>query len=199
MAGRERAAVDWTPLAETYRAALDKGRLTSYRKRRWARAEEFSSWLTEEALAGLSEKQASDLYRASGSNQAGEFKQNPIAEVRESLDFLLYDATKLEGRFDECAADDGGFKLAGAGKQFISYLMCLRDPGLFAMWTPYSERLLRMAGLYHPGLRGRNLGMGYIDLLDALQIVRVRVGLPDFRLVDEFAFANTRPRKRDAA
>ena len=186
-------------MVETYRAALDEGRLDSYRKRRWARAEESSSWLTEGALAGLAEKQASDLYRGSGSNQAKDFKQNSIEDIRESLDFLLYDATKLEGRFEECAADDGGFKLAGAGKQFISYLMCLRDPGLFAMWTPYSERLLRMVGLYHPGLRGRNLGMGYMDLLDALQVVRVRAGLPDFRLVDEFAFANTRPRKSDAA
>ena len=185
-------------MAETHRAALEEGRLESYRKRRWARAEEFSSWLTEEALAGLTEKQASDLYRGSGSNQSREFKLNSIDEVRESLDFLLYDATKLEGRFEECAADDGGFKLAGAGKQFVSYMMCLRDPGLFAMWTPYSERLLRLAGLSHPGLRGRNLGMGYMDLLDALQVVRVRAGLPDFRLVDEFAFANTRPRRHDA-
>lgn len=185
-------------MVETYRAALEKGRLESYRKRRWTRAEEFSSWLTAGALAGLTEKQASDLYRASGSNQSREFKLNSIDEVRESLDFLLYDATKLEGRFEECAADDGGFKLAGAGKQFVSYMMCLRDPGLFAMWTPYSERLLRMVGLYHPGLRGRNLGMGYIDLLDALHVVRLRAGLPDFRLVDEFAFANTRPRRRDA-
>ena len=183
-------------MVETYRAALEEGRLDSYRKRRWARAEEFSVWITEETLAGLTEKQASDLYRGSGSNQSREFKLNSIDEVRESLDFLLYDATKLEGRFEECAADDGGFKLAGAGKQFISYLMCLRDPGLFAMWTPYSERLLRMVGLYHPGLRGRNLGMAYMDLLDALQVVRARARLPDFRLVDEFTFANTRLRKR---
>ena len=150
-------------------------------------------------MPGLTEKQASDLYRGSGSSRAREFKQNPIEDVRESLDFLLYDRTKLEGRFKECAGDDGGFKLAGAGKQFVSYLMCLRDPGLFAMWTPYSERLLRMVGLYHSGLRGRNLGMGYMDLLDALQRVRVRAGLPDFRLVDEFAYANTRPLKRQAA
>ena len=187
------SAYNWVASGDTYRKALEEGRMDAYRKRRWQRSEEFSTWLTESALLLLSEKQAADLYRGSASNQAKEFKTNPIEEIRDSLDFLLYDETKLEGRFEECAAEDGGFKLAGAGKQFFSYLMCLRDPGLFAVWTTHAERLLRMAGMYHPGLRGRNLGMGYMDLLEALQVVRARVGLPDFRSVDEFAYAVTRP------
>ena len=197
MATRNRAD-NWVALGEAYQTALEEGRLETYRKRRWQRSEEFSTWLTEAALAALSEKQASDLYRSSAANQWREFKTNAIEEVRDSLDFLLYDETKLEGRFEECAAEDGGFKLAGAGKQFVSYLMCLRDPGLFAVWSTHAERLLRTLGMYHPGLRGRNLGMGYMDLLEALQVVRARTGLRDFRMVDEFAYAVTRPENRRA-
>ena len=169
--------------------------MDTYRKRRWQRSEEYPTWLTE---AALSEKQASDLYRSSAASQSKEFRTNAIEEVRDSLDFLLYDETKLEGRFEECAAEDDGFKVAGAGKQFVSYLMCLRDPGLFAVWSTHAERLLRILGMYNAGLRGRNLGMGYMDLLEALQVVRARTGLRDFRMVDEFAYAVTRPENRRA-
>ena len=197
MATRNRAD-NWVALGEAYQTALEEGRLETYRKRRWQRSEEFSTWLTEAALAGLSKKQASDLYRSSAANQSKEFRTNAVEEVRDSLDFLLYDETKLEGRFEECAAEDGGFKLAGAGKQFVSYLMCLRDPGLLAVWSTHAERLLRTLGMYHPGLRGRNLGMGYMDLLEALQVVRARTELRDFRMVDEFAYAVTRPENRRA-
>ena len=137
----------WVALGAAYQKALEEGRLDIYRKRRWQRSEEYATWLTEAALATLSEKQASDLYRSPSANQSKEFRTNAIEEVRDSLDFLLYHETKLEGRFEECAAEDGGFKLAGAGKQFVSYLMCLRDPGLFAVWSTHSERLLRILGM----------------------------------------------------
>jgi hypothetical protein len=140
----------WVALGAAYQKALEEGRLETYRKRRWQRSEEFSTWLTEAAPAALSEKQASDLYRGSAANQSKEFKTNAIEEVRDSLDFLLYDETKLEGRFEECVAEDGGFKLAGAGKQFVSYLMCLRDPGIFAVWSTQAERLLRALGMIIP-------------------------------------------------
>ena len=136
------SADHWVDLSDTYHTAVNEGRLEAYRKWRWQRSGEFAQWLTETVLPSLSEKQAADLYRGSASNQAKEFKTNTIEEVRETLDFLLYDEIKLEGRFQECAAEDGGFKLAGAGKQFVSYLMCLRDPGLFAVWTTHAERLL---------------------------------------------------------
>ena len=84
-----RGADNWLTLGDAYRVALEDGRLDAYRKRRWRRAEEFSVWLAETALPSLSEKQAADLYRASASNQAGEFKANTIEDVRETLDFLL--------------------------------------------------------------------------------------------------------------
>src|SRR5918999_6215684 len=135
-------------LLESYQRAIELGQLEGYRKHRWHRAEEFTSWLIQSALPSLSMQQALDLYRASGGNRSGEFKANPIEEIRESLDFLLYDTIKLEGRFDECASDEGAYKLSGAGKEFMSYLLCLREPALFGIWNSHAERALRPWGLY---------------------------------------------------
>ena len=72
----------------------------------------------------------SRLYRASGGREASAFTSVPIEELRDSLDFLLYDTIKLEGRFDECVNPDGAYKLQGAGKEFVSWLLCLRNPGI---------------------------------------------------------------------
>lgn len=166
--------------------------MDAYRKRRWAGSERFAVWLAEAGLPSLSEPQALTLYRASGGRRSQEFKSNPIEEIRDSLDFLLYDTIKLEGRFDECASADGAYKLAGAGKEFYSYLLCLRDPNLFAVWSPPGEKLLRRLKINSDGLRQGNLGMGYMDLLEGLQRVRQAVGLSDFRAVDEFAYAVAR-------
>jgi hypothetical protein len=101
---------------------------------------------------------------------------------------LLYDTIRLEARFDECAAEEGGYKLAGAGKEFVSFLLCLRDPGLFAPWNSNTERMLRVMGNYPPGLGRGRLGNRYMDLLDALQGLCIRTGLADFQQVDEFAY-----------
>ena len=56
-------------------------------------------------------EQALVLYTASGGSKRDDFKSNPIAEIRDSLDFLLYDTVQLEGRFQECADGAGAFKL----------------------------------------------------------------------------------------
>lgn len=186
-------SADWLGLREAYRRALMQGRLDNYRKQRWERREEFARWLTEENLPCLKEKQALALFRGSGGRGTKEFKVNSIEDIRDALDFLLYDTVKLEGRFDECSSPGGAYKLAGAGKEFVSYLLCLRDPSLFAFWGSHSERALRKIGIYLRGLGKGNLGLGYIDLLEALQAVRRQIGLADFQAVDEFTYAVTRP------
>jgi hypothetical protein len=175
-------------LLESYQRAVELGQLEGYRQRRWRRAEEFVNWLTPAVLPSLSMQQALALYRASGGNRSGEFKTNAIEEIRDSLDFLLYDTIKLEGRFDECVSDEGAYRLSGAGKGFMSYLLCLRDSTLFAVWNTHAERALRWWGLYPETLKKGPLGIRYLDFLDALQRLRQQLGLADFRLVDEFAY-----------
>ena len=183
---------DWSALSSAYREATSSGELMAFRRKRWGYTDDPNVWLDQDALPTLTQSQADALYRAAGGRQITKFRTNPIEEVRDAVDFLLYDTIKLENRFEECALDTGGFGLAGAGREWPSYLLTARDPTLFAPWSPHTERSLRRLGMLPPGLKSGHPGLCYIDLLDALQAVRVRLSLPDFRAVDEFCYFNGR-------
>ena len=176
--------------------ASESGKLDSYRKRRWSRAAEFVAWLEPDALSDLSSEQAIRLYRASGGRDSAAFSANSIEEVRDSLDFLLYDTIKLEGRFDECVSPDGAYKLAGAGKEFMSWLLCLRNPALFCVWNGNAEKMLRRAGAYPSAMKRGPEGIRYLDLLEALGRLGAQAGLPDFIAVDEMAWLAAKPIQR---
>ena len=167
-------------------------RLQNYRRKKWLRAKEFRQWLEQDALLELTMDQALHLYRASGGREAPSFKSNSIEEVRDALDFLLYDNIKLEGRFDECAAPEGAYRLAGTGKEFPSYLMCICNPALFAVWNANAEGLLKRTGLIPSSIKRGPMGIRYLDLLDALNQIRSRSGHQDFRTIDELAYQAAR-------
>jgi hypothetical protein len=183
---------DWSALANDFSRAVSDGSLDTFRRRRWAKAEEFRAWLREDALPALTEKQAAALYRGAGGRQIARFRANPIADVRDAVDFLLYDTIKLENRFEECALETGGFGLAGAGREWPSYLLALRDPTLFAPWNPHTERTLRRFGMLPSGFNRGHPGLCYIDVLDILANLAQTLRLPDFRAVDEFCYLNGR-------
>ena len=181
-------SVDWGQLQAGYHQTAADGQMARYQVRRWQRAAEMAGWLAEGQLSSLTAEQGLALYRAAGGSRSKDFAANPPAEIRDSLDFLLYDSITLEARFNECVAEGGAYKLAGAGKEFASYLLCLRQPNLLAVWNPASERALRRLGL-HPGtLNKGHWGLRYLDLLDALQRVRTRLGLADYPEVDRFCY-----------
>ena len=190
---------DWVALGEALRKAQNQPILQKYRRRRWERSVEFAGWVHNAALPCLSTEQATSLYVASGGRRREEFSSNAIEDVRESLDFLLYDTVKLEGRFQECAAEGGAYKLTGAGKEFVSYLLCVRDPLLFAVWNSNAEGALRKVGVKTEALTKGPLGVAYIDLLEASSFVRRLMGLADFRSVDEFSYLVNRPAHRGGA
>ena len=185
-----------TALRRLYDEACESGALDAYRKRRWSRAAEFSSWLEQDALAALSTEQALQLYRASGGRDSYAFSSIPAEEIRDSLDFLLYDTIKLEGRFDECASPDGAYKLAGAGGELVSWLLCLRNPTLFCVWNANAERMLRRAGAFPGGMRQGPVGIRYLDILESLGRLGAQTGLPDFIAVDEAAWLSGRATRR---
>ena len=185
--------VDWQVLGRAFSKAETEPKLAKYRRRKWARSMEFAGWIDEARLPGITMEQTLSLYAASGGAHRQDFNSNPIDEIRDSLDFLLYDTVKLEGRFQECADDAGAFKLAGAGKDFVSYLLCLSEPRLFAVWNANAEKVLRKLGLEVGALRRGPMGIGYIDLLEGSELVRRRLGMADFRLVDEFFYSVSRP------
>ncbi len=173
----------WLALRELFQKAATQPNVQRYRRRRWWRSEEFAEW-TAEAV-----ERAQSLYLASGGGRRAEFKTNAVEEIRESLDFLLFDTVTLEGRFQECVAEGGAYKLAGAGKEFPSYLLCVKDPTLFAVWNSNVERALRRLGVSTEALRKGPMGVAYLDLLEACTLLRQRLDLGDFREVDEFSYA----------
>ena len=179
---------DLLALTQGFRQAVGSGELDTYFRRHWQKSQEYVSWLSENQLPDLSPEQAATLFRASGGSRSTDFKANSIAEVRDSLDFLLYDTIKLEGRFDECVSPDGAYKLVGAGKEFITYLLCLREPALFCVWNAGAEQALKKLSRYPTTLRRGHWGLRYIDLLDSLHRVRLQMGLADFREVDQFVY-----------
>ena len=183
-------------LRRLYDAAGDSGVLDSYRKRRWSRAAEFFGWLEADAIPALEPEQALLLYRASGGRDPASFAANSIEDLRDSLDFLLYDTIKLEGRFDECAASGGGYKLQGAGKEFVSWLLCLRNPSLFCVWNSNAERMLRRTGAYPRSMQRGPEGIRYLDMLEALGRLGSQAGLSSFIAVDELAWLVARPVRR---
>ena len=183
-------------LQQGYAEAAQAGVLSGYRKRRWGRSEEFAVWLEQPALGFLDRGQALALYRASGGRKTKAFSAFPIEELRDSLDFLLYDTIKLEGRFDECGAPDGAYTPLGAGKEFASYLLCLRQPRLLGVWNGNSERLLRRLGLETDTMKHGPIGIRYLDVLDALGRVGSEFGWADFLQVDELAYFVARVQQR---
>ena len=185
---------DWPALADAFQQADAAGRLDAFRRRRWGDAAN-AAWLEQDALPSLDESRAAALYRAAGGRHIARFRANPIADIRDAVDFLLYDTVKLENRFAECAAATAGFGLAGAGKEWPSYLLSRRDAALFAPWSPHTERALRRLALLPKGLRQGHPGLCYIDLLDILGNLGARLRLPDFRSVDEFCYLNGRTRQ----
>ena len=190
-AGRTQLSIP--ELGELYRDAVESGAVAAYRKRRWGRAAEFASWLEQDALSALELSQALAMYRASGGRESAAFSGVPIEELRDSLDFLLYDTIKLEGRFDECVSPEGAYKLPGAGREFISWLLCVREPGLLGVWNSNAERLLRSIGAYQDAMRRGPTGIRYLDIMEGLNQVRVRLGRSDFIEVDVVAHLAARP------
>ncbi len=185
---------DWPALAEGFHRADRDGELEAFRRRRWGN-DGRADWLDQDYLPSLTAAEALALYRGAGGRQARKFSANPIDEVRDAVDFLLYDTIKLENRFEECAVETGGFGLAGAGREWPSYLLTLREPTLFAPWSPHTERTLRRLGMLPSGFRNGHPGLCYIDLLDILGGLALRMQMPDFRGVDEFCYLNGRQKR----
>ena len=186
-------------LAQAYRETAQTGALANFWKRRWQRSAEMAGWLSEQELPSLSEERVRSLYRASGGAKVREFAANGLADITETVDFLLYDTITLEARFNECVAEGGAYKLAGAGKEFVSYLLCLKQPTLLGVRNQAAERGLRRLDRYPRSMAAGHWGLRYMDLLEAAHRLRPEYGLADFREVDEFLYFVTRRGKDDGS
>lgn len=180
--------INLAALSAAYQSAFEQGELDTYYFRHWRFPDVRAKWLSPDRLPDLSPQQALTLYHAAGCRRTQAFTANPIAEIRDTLDFLLYDTITLEARFNECAAPDGAYKLAGTGPEFLSWLLCLTNPTLFAVWNPSAERALKRLGCYPPAMAKGHWGLRYLDLLDAMQRIRRQFALADYPEVDQFCY-----------
>ena len=88
--------IDWGALSDAFQQSARAGELDEFRRRRWQIADDPAAWLEQDTLATLTQTQADSLYRAAGGRQITKFRGNPLEEIRDSVDFLLYDTIKLE-------------------------------------------------------------------------------------------------------
>jgi len=179
-------------LWQTFLTVSSNGLLAGFRKKRWGEFEKCRGWLDQNALPYLSLEHSLVLFRASGSKGIKAFGANKIDEIRESLDFLLYDPVSLEGRFAECVALDGAYHCVGFDKGLVTFLLCLKEPSLFGIWQPYVVKALKIFGNCPVNFGKGHMGLAYLDLLDALMEIRRVTGLSDFISVDEYCYAITR-------
>lgn len=187
-AASARPQPDWSGLSDSYRHAEALGQLTAFRKRRWDRTSGAQTWLEQANIPSIKDGQIGILYRGAGGRNLTKFRTNAVADIHDAMDFLLYDTIKLESRFDECASESGAFSLEGTGREWPSYLLTLQEPRLFAPWNHHTDRALRRLGMYQSNLRKGHSGLSYLDLLEILEYLRVRLQFPDFRTVDEFCY-----------
>ena len=172
----------------TYKQQLSNRRPNTPVVCRWERAGEFQGWLNEATLQDLAFQQAKEIYRAAGGRKITEFNSNSIEEIRDAIDFLLYDPLSLEGRFSECVNRGSSCALGGSSKEFASYLLCIKDPQLLGVWSAYSERALAMLGLTIPKKRNLSPGTRYVQYLDLLWGLRRTTALADFQALDGFLY-----------
>ena len=132
--------IDWGAYAREFSKAEGEPKLAKYRRRKWARSSEFAGWIGEAGLPSLTMEQALSLYSASGGAHRKDFNSNPIDEIKDSLDFLLYDTVKLEGRFQECADVAGAFKLAGPGRNLFLTCFVYRSRGCLLCGMPSPKK-----------------------------------------------------------
>ena len=190
--GSDNYNIKHSDLWQTFVTVSSNGLLAGFRKKRWGEFEKWRGWLDQNTLPYLSLEHSLVMFRASGSKGIKAFGANKIDEIRESLDFLLYDPVSLEGRFAECVALDGAYHCGGFDKEFVTFLLCLREPSLFGVWQPYVVKALKIFGNCPLNFGKGHVGLAYLDLLDALMEIRRVTGLPDFISVDEYCYAITR-------
>jgi len=190
--GSDNYNIKHSDLWQTFVTVSSNGLLAGFRKKRWGEFEKWRGWLDRNTLPYLSLEHSLVMFRASGSKGIKAFGANKIDEIRESLDFLLYDPVSLEGRFAECVALDGAYHCGGFDKEFVTFLLCLREPSLFGIWQPYVVKALKIFGNCPLNFGKGHVGLAYLDLLDALMEIRRVTGLPDFISVDEYCYAITR-------
>ncbi len=175
-------------LVHRFNELLFSGQLEKLRQRKWGRSAAVLELLEERRVETLSPEDAYRLYRglpiSQGKRKA--FLGNPIQDIRDSLWFLLYGEAPYEIRVWELLDDLGGYRLAGADRQLISALLCLKEPWLYGLANARVDRALRRLRLAPSLDRNESNAGKFQKTQESLWRLRTAAGFPDLTVTDDF-------------
>ncbi|MEE8442370.1 MAG: hypothetical protein V3S37_01360 [Dehalococcoidia bacterium] len=158
------------------------------RRRKWGKAETASELTKEESLAALTMEQADELYRSLPVTQRkrGEFLSNPLQEIRECIEFLLYGEVTYEIRVWEFLDEMGGYRLNGGDEPLAAALLCTRDPLLYGLVNTTVSRALRKMGIAPQFYPGESHAGRIQKVQETLWQVLGAANFKDFTVTDDF-------------
>jgi hypothetical protein len=159
------------------------------RRREWWGKLGVKELITEEGIERLDPDAALWLYKNVGWGAKlypRSFLESGIDSIKKALKYLLYGADPVEKRFFHVVDSRGDLKLAGAAREFASFLLCMRDPKSFAIWNGAVDAGLKMLGFLPARTRGEHVGVTYTKICQACEDVRQRAGFADLQATDEF-------------
>ena len=175
-------------LVHRFNELLLSGQLEKLRQRKWGRSAAVVELLEERRVETLSPEDAYRLYRGLPipQDKRKAFLGNPIQDIRDSFWFLLYGEAPYEIRVWELLDDLGGYRLAGADRQLISALLCLKEPWLYGLDNARVDRALRRLRLAPSFDRSESNAGKFQKTQESLWRLRTAAGFPDLTVTDDF-------------
>ena len=175
-------------LVDRFRLLEQGNGLEGMRKRKWAKVRIALELIQEERIQGLTQDEASELYRSLPISQGkrSDFLDNPIEELRESLWFLLYEELSYEMRVWEFLDDMGGYRLKGGDRSLAAALFFTREPLLYGLVNTNVEKGLRRLGMAPRYGRNESHAGRFQKAQEAVWQVQGMAGFEDFSVTDDF-------------
>lgn len=170
---------------ERFKAIKQGPEIAKLHARKWSKMGRAKELIQEDAVNNLTEAQAAELYRCLPISQRGRsaFLANPIKEIREALGFLLWEQLMYEMRVYEFL--DQGW-LTGADVALAAALLCTKDPDLYGVIGPNTEKGFKLLKMY-PTFTPKESQAGRFQKLQETLFLLFRMGeFQDLPEVDDF-------------
>lgn len=167
----------------------DKAGSFEERRKDWWEKLDYDKFITREAIDQLSAEDALKLYKNTGWGvklYPHTFIENGIERIKDSLQYLLYGDAPLEERFTNVVDPNGSYKIKGTGREFASFLLCVKDPQEYGIWNGAVDDGLKLLKMTPRRKRGEKVGETYIKVLQVLKKLQDKCGFGDLQITDEF-------------
>ncbi len=155
------------------------------KKKIWDRMRDFDRRLGRAVLESLEAARALILYRASGAEIPSGSRLMPSMSCGTVSIFFCMIRSNSN---DASTTLKRPTNYEGAGKEFMSSLLRLLQPGIMAAWNSNPECLLRLTGDFRRG----TLNWPMDTVFGSVEPGRFQLDLSDFQTVDEVPFLSSR-------